>query len=61
MQSDEGSNRTAEAGTVSATDKVEMSGWLRKHGFVVEELWGDRHRSPYTDNSGRAIFWAARK
>lgn len=39
----------------------EMRGWLTKHGFVIEELWGDRHRSQYTDNSGRAIFWARKK
>jgi len=39
----------------------EMSGWLHKHGFVVEQLWGDRHRSPYTDESGRAVFWARRQ
>jgi len=37
---------------------VEMQGWLRKHGFVIEELWGDRRRSPYTARSSRAIFWA---
>ena len=37
---------------------VEMSGWLEKHGFVVEELWGDRHRAAYSDSAGRAIFWA---
>ncbi|MCJ7736868.1 MAG: hypothetical protein MUQ10_06070, partial [Anaerolineae bacterium] len=39
----------------------EMSGWLQEHGFVIEELWGDRHRSPYSDGSGRAIFWARRQ
>ena len=36
----------------------EMSAWLKKHDFVIEELWGDRHRSPYADQSSRAIFWA---
>jgi SAM-dependent methyltransferase len=39
----------------------EMSEWLQKHGFVMEELWGDRHRSPYSDESGRAIFWARKQ
>ena len=37
---------------------VEMQTWLRKHGFVIEELWGDRRQASYTDGSGRAIFWA---
>lgn len=37
---------------------TEMQTWLQKHGFAIEELWGDRHRAPYTDNSSRAIFWA---
>jgi len=39
----------------------EMRGWLTKHGFIIEKLWGDRHRSPYTENSGRAIFWAVKR
>jgi len=39
----------------------EMRGWLTKHGFVIEQLWGDRHRSQYSDHSGRAIFWAEKK
>lgn len=37
---------------------AEMSAWLEKHGFTIEKLWGDRKQSPYTDGSGRAIFWA---
>lgn len=37
---------------------VEMRSWLQKHGLVIENLWGDREQSPYTDESGRAIFWA---
>jgi predicted O-methyltransferase YrrM len=36
----------------------EMLGWLKKYGFVVEQLWGSRDKSPYTDNSPRAVFWA---
>ena len=39
----------------------EMSDWLHKHGFVIEEIWGNRHRAPYTSASGRAIFWARRQ
>lgn len=39
----------------------EMQEWLAKYGFVVEEFWGDRHRSPYTDKSGRAVFWARKQ
>jgi len=40
---------------------TEMSGWLRAHRFAVEALWGDRHRSPFGNASGRAIFWARRQ
>jgi cyclopropane fatty-acyl-phospholipid synthase-like methyltransferase len=36
----------------------EMKGWLEKYGFKIEKLWGDRKKSPYTDQSERAIFWA---
>ena len=36
----------------------EMRGWLTKLGFFIEQLWGDRCRSQYAENSGRAIFWA---
>ena len=39
----------------------EVRGWLTKYGFVIQELWGDRQRSPYTDGSGRAIFWAMKE
>jgi len=39
----------------------EMRGWLTKHGFIIEDIWGDRRRAPYTDDSSRAIFWAAKK
>ncbi len=37
---------------------VEMKAWLIKYGFAVENLWGNRDRSPYTDESVRAVFWA---
>ncbi|MHB8105474.1 MAG: class I SAM-dependent methyltransferase [Dehalococcoidales bacterium] len=36
----------------------EMQGWLKKYGFTVEQLWGGRNKSPYTDKSERAVFWA---
>ncbi|MFH1230976.1 MAG: class I SAM-dependent methyltransferase [Planctomycetota bacterium] len=39
---------------------AEMRAWLNKHGFQVLELWGDRIKSPYTDRSERAVFWAMR-
>jgi SAM-dependent methyltransferase len=39
----------------------EMSGWLHAHGFVIEALWGSRHRAPYTSDAERAIFWARRQ
>ena len=39
----------------------EMSGWLQKHGFVIEQLWGSRHREAYNHDSDRAIFWARRQ
>ncbi len=39
---------------------AEMRAWLARHGFEVEGLWGDRRGAPYTDASGRAIFWARR-
>jgi hypothetical protein len=40
---------------------VEMRQWLEKHGFAILEVWGDRKKSPYTDRSGRAVFWALLK
>ncbi len=36
---------------------AEMRSWLTKCGFEIVHLWGDRRKSPYTDESGRAIFW----
>jgi SAM-dependent methyltransferase len=41
-----------------APSTVEMQGWLKKYGFVVKKLWGGRDKSPYTDKSERAVFWA---
>jgi len=37
---------------------VEQQTWLRRHGFVVEHLYRDRAGNPFTETSGRAIFWA---
>jgi SAM-dependent methyltransferase len=37
---------------------VEVQAWLEHHGFVVERAMGDRAGNPYTETSGRAIFWA---
>ena len=36
----------------------EMREWLGRHGFEILDLWGDRRRSRYTHDSGRAICWA---
>lgn len=40
---------------------IEVQTWLEAHGFVVEQLYGDRAGSPYTEASGRAIFWARKR
>ena len=37
---------------------AEMKAWLLKYGFAIENLWGDRQKIPYTDESARAVFWA---
>lgn len=39
----------------------EMRAWLDQYSFVIENLWGDRRQGRYTDQSGRAIFWAELK
>jgi len=36
----------------------EVEGWLNKHGFRIEQTFGDRKGSPYKDDAPRAIFWA---
>jgi SAM-dependent methyltransferase len=41
-----------------APSKVEMLGWLEKYGFKVENMWGGRDKSRYTEKSARAVFWA---
>jgi SAM-dependent methyltransferase len=38
---------------------AEVQGWLDAQHFVVEQRYGDRAGNPYTDQSSRAIFWAA--
>jgi SAM-dependent methyltransferase len=40
--------------------KVEIQGWLEKHGFMIEGVYGSYHGVPYMDTSPRAIFWARR-
>ena len=37
---------------------AEMKAWLLKFGFTIEGLWGNRKKSPYNDESERAVFWA---
>ncbi len=39
---------------------LEVESWLTAHGYVVEELYGDRAGTPYSESSERAIFWARR-
>jgi hypothetical protein len=36
----------------------EVEGWLRKHGFEILRVFGDRQGNQHTAESGRAIFWA---
>jgi SAM-dependent methyltransferase len=38
--------------------KAEVESWLLRHGFGIEQLFGDRKGNPYTPESERAIFWA---
>jgi SAM-dependent methyltransferase len=38
--------------------QVEVQTWLERHGFVIEQMVGDRAGAPYTETSERAIFWA---
>lgn len=40
--------------------KVDIQGWLEKHGFMIEGIYGNHDGMPYTDISPRAIFWAKR-
>jgi SAM-dependent methyltransferase len=37
---------------------VEVRSWLEKHGFIIEQFYGDRKGNPYSKKSDRAIFWA---
>ena len=37
---------------------AEVKGWLAKYGFKIRDVFGDRAGTAYTDDSGRAIFWA---
>ncbi len=36
----------------------EVKGWLKKYGFHVLQVFGDRQGNSYTVESDRAIFWA---
>jgi SAM-dependent methyltransferase len=55
----DGSTKTEEYETqCHAPSKVEMQTWLEKHGFVVEQIFGDRAGRSYENTSNRAIFWA---
>ena len=39
---------------------AEVRGWLQKHGLTIEQTSGDREGHSYTNDSPRAIFWAAK-
>jgi SAM-dependent methyltransferase len=39
----------------------EMHDWLTKSNFEIVHLWGNRKKTPYTDDAGRAVFWARLK
>jgi len=36
----------------------EVEGWLKKYGFQILLVFGDRQGNSYTKESDRAIFWA---
>ncbi|MCC7352765.1 MAG: class I SAM-dependent methyltransferase [Anaerolineae bacterium] len=40
---------------------VEVRAWLESHGFTIERTCGDCAGNPYTEASGRAIFWARKR
>jgi SAM-dependent methyltransferase len=40
---------------------AEVRDWLLKHGFAIEQEFGDREGHPYTYDSPRAIFWARKE
>ena len=39
----------------------EVQTWLGRYGFTVRGLYGDRDGAPYSETSGRMIFWAEKK
>lgn len=39
----------------------EVEGWLKKHGFQILRVFGDRQGNAYTQDSDRAIFWARKR
>ena len=36
----------------------QVHGWLERHGFVIENQWGDYNRNPISEDTHRAIIWA---
>jgi SAM-dependent methyltransferase len=40
--------------------ELEVRGWLKKNGFVMDGTYGNHDRATYTAESPRAIFWARR-
>jgi SAM-dependent methyltransferase len=46
---------------VHPVSRVEVQTWLEAHGFSVEQLYGDRAGSSYTDSAKRAILWAEKR
>jgi SAM-dependent methyltransferase len=39
----------------------EVRAWLEQSGFAIQHLFGDRQGTPYSENAGRAIFWALKR
>lgn len=37
---------------------AQVEAWLRRQGFAIAALYGDRRGDPYTGERARAIFWA---
>jgi len=39
----------------------EIEDWLKKYGFHILQMFGDRQGNPYTEESNHAIFWARKQ
>jgi SAM-dependent methyltransferase len=62
IESPDGAVQNREWETVTRPVSMEeVRGWLEGAGFQVLELFGDRAGTPFTPDSGRAIFWARRQ